>query len=198
MPKMWRVIQQQKFTLGSIMRARRVEKIINKKSEETMKNILFFENSLSLHKAIKLILGNEKIYSVEIVENIRQFETEISKKKFDLLIANYKLIFSYLDKKTRTEQNILFLYENEDNIKDLDNIPNYYFIEKPFASNDFKVLVNNILQIREENMKEPIHIDITSSEMENYMKNIIDKWVKEQAPKYAKDIIREEIIKLIS
>lgn len=163
-----------------------------------MKNILFFENSLSLHKAIKLILGNEKIYFIKIIDNFKDYEYEISKQNFDLVIANYKLFFAHFAKKNRTEKNILFLYENDDSIKELENISSYYFIEKPFTSHDFKLLVDNILQVKEEKIKDPIHIDITSSEMENYMKNIIDKWVKEQAPKYAKDIIREEIIKLIS
>lgn len=163
-----------------------------------MKNILFFENSLSLHKAIKLILGNEKIYFIKIIDNFKEYEYEISKQNFDLLIANYKLFFAHFAKKNRIEKNILFLYESDDSIKELENISSYYFIEKPFTSHAFKQLVDNILQVKEEKIKDPIHIDITSSEMENYMKNIIDKWVKEQAPKYAKEIIREEIIKLIS
>ncbi len=163
-----------------------------------MKNILFFENSLSLHKAIKLILGNEKIYFIKIIDNFKEYEYEISKQNFDLVIANYKLFFAHFAKKNRIEKNILFLYESDDSIKELENISSYYFIEKPFTSHAFKQLVDNILQVKEEKIKDPIHIDITSSEMENYMKNIIDKWVKEQAPKYAKEIIREEIIKLIS
>ena len=55
-----------------------------------MKNILFLENSLALHKAIKLILANEKFYNVNIVSTQKNFDLEVNKEKFDLLIEKYK------------------------------------------------------------------------------------------------------------
>lgn len=162
-----------------------------------MKNILFLENSLSLHKAIKLILANENLYKIFIVTNSKNFDLEVSKNIFDLLIVNSKF-YNALDKKKIENQRLLIIYESKQDIENIPKNNKYFFLQKPFASVEWKNLIDSILDIHEMKEKEAIHIDIKSTEIENYMKDLIDKWVKEQAPKYAKDVIREEILKLIS
>ena len=162
-----------------------------------MKNILFLENSLALHKAIKLILANEKFYNVNIVSTQKNFDLEVNKEKFDLLIINSKF-YNLLDKKKIDDQTVLLIYEDKQEIEHITKKSKYFFLQKPFASSEWKKIIDNILDIHEIKEKESIHIDVKSTEMENYMKDLIDKWVKEQAPKYAKDVIREELLKLIS
>lgn len=198
MPKMWRIIQQQKFTLGSIMRARSEEKYCFMSVGNGMKKILFFENSLLLHKAIKLILENEKIYSIEVIAQEKKFENEFNKKNIDLYILNFEIFYPLMKKFNLNNKKIIFIYEDSDAIKSMEKSNNLHFIKKPFISSEFKNLVDRILQVDDVNENNSIHIDIKSTELENYMKELINQWIREQAPKYAKDIIREEINKLIS
>ncbi|WGL59083.1 hypothetical protein QEJ31_11185 [Pigmentibacter sp. JX0631] len=162
-----------------------------------MKNILFLENSLALQKALKLILANEKIYNINVVSNPKNFDLIVSKEKFDLLIVNSKF-YNLLEKKKIENQTVLLIYENKQEIEHITKKNKYFFLQKPFASSEWKKVIDDILDIHEIKETEAIHIDIKSTEIENYMKEIIDKWVKEQAPKYAKDVIREELLKLIS
>lgn len=162
-----------------------------------MKKILFFENSLSLHKAIKLILSNLNIYDVKIVDTLAKFEKEKKSHIFDLIISNVNLINPDKYKKNMELQSVLFMYEVSDSLKEHKELINYHFIEKPFSSMEFKKKVDFILGIDEDLSDKSEQQKPADQIIQNFVKETMDKWLREQAPQYAKEVIREEIMKLI-
>ena len=90
------------------------------------------------------------------------------------------------------------MHEKSDSLDDFKGMKNINFIEKPFLSKDFKKIVDSILGIAN-NHEENIIMSFESEKVvQEITKETVEKWLKEQAPYYAKEVIREEILKLIS
>lgn len=169
-----------------------------KKVVETMKKILLFDNSFLLQKAIKLILSNENIYDIIIVDNLESFEKKYSPKKFDLIISHVDLINVTNNKKEFKSQKFLLMFETSDcndKFKDSNSI---YYIDKPFSCERFKNKVNSILGIDERNMSKIENTGFSEQMLFFQARETIEKWLRDEAPKFAKEVIRDEILKLIS
>jgi len=162
-----------------------------------MKKILFFESSLSLHKAIKLILSNVNLYEITIVENLIKFEKEKKSQIFDLIITNVNLVNINLFKKNMEYQNILIMFEKSDSIKDFEKENHFNFIEKPFLSIDFKKKVDFLLGVDDDSLTVLDQQNSSEKLIQSFVKETLEQWLRDQAPQYAKEVIREEITKLI-
>ncbi|MBX9838214.1 hypothetical protein [Silvanigrella sp.] len=162
-----------------------------------MKKILFFESSLSLHKAIKLILSNVNLYEITIVDNLIKFEKEKKSQIFDLIITNVNLVNINLFKKNMEYQNVLIMFEKSDSIKDFEKGDHFNFIEKPFSSIDFKKKVDFILGVDDDSLSVLEQQNSSEKLIQSFVKETLEQWLREQAPQFAKDVIREEITKLI-
>lgn len=163
-----------------------------------MKKILFFESSYLLQKAVKLILSNTNIYEITIVDNVSKFEKENRLHIFDLIISHIDLIKLPINKKNLDFQNVLLMYEESDSIKEFKNLNSIHFIEKPFSTEEFKKKIDFILGVDEiiiNNIKDQ---KISDNTIHAFAKEAIEKWLREEAPQYAKEVIRDEILKLIS
>ena len=164
-----------------------------------MKKILFFENSPLLQKAIKLILFNSHFYEITIVENLAKFENAKKSQIFDLIISHIDLMKPPVNKNTYVFQNILLMHEKSESIKEFKDFNLLYFIEKPFTSQNFKEKVDFILGIEDINSnKIETESKISNKLIQGIAKETLENWLREEAPKYAKEVIREEIMKLIS
>lgn len=163
-----------------------------------MKKILFFENSVLLHKVVKLVFSNASVYNFTIVENLADFEKLLISKDFDMIISHIDLFILTKFKNKNDIKNILLMHEKSDSLDDFKGMKKVNFIEKPFLSKDFKKMVDSILGI-ENSYEENIIMSFESEKVvQEITKETVEKWLKEQAPYYAKEVIREEILKLIS
>ncbi|BBH52306.1 hypothetical protein [Fluviispira sanaruensis] len=165
-----------------------------------MKKILFFENSSSLQKALKILFSNSDVYLLHFAENREKFETCLKESIYDLIVSHIDQIFTdgkiNIKKKNWTHENILLMYENGDDISQLQKDGYVNFIEKPFSGVDFKNKVNFLLAI--DDIISTKEFTASSKDVEGYIKEKVDKWLIEVAPQYAKEVIREEILKLIN
>ncbi len=163
-----------------------------------MKKILFFESSHLLQKAVKLILSNSSIYDITIADNLAKYDKENRSHIFDLIISHIDLIKLPIHKKNLDFQNVLLMYEKSDSIKEFRDLNFIHFIEKPFSTEEFKKKIDFILGVDDsiENKKE--ESKISEKIIHAFAKETIENWLREEAPKYAKEVIRDEILKLIS
>lgn len=88
------------------------------------------------------------------------------------------------------------MHEKSDSIVEYQEEGFINFMEKPFTGLEFKNKVDFLLGVEESAKIENsyAHPDL----LHIYAKEAIEKWLKEQAPQYAKEVIREEIMKLIN
>jgi DNA-binding response OmpR family regulator len=163
-----------------------------------MKKILFFESSHLLQKAIKLILSNTNIYDITIVESLSKYEKESRSHIFDLIISHIDLIKLPISKKHLDFQNVLLMYEKSDSIKEFKDFNLIHFIEKPFSIEEFKKKIDFILGVDNGSENKKDEPRISEQMIHDFAKETVEKWLREEAPKYAKDVIRDEILKLIS
>ncbi|APJ03074.1 hypothetical protein [Silvanigrella aquatica] len=162
-----------------------------------MKKILFFENSPLLQKAIQLILSNNHIYEITIVDSLTKFEKENHIRVFDLIISHIDLIKMHTKNKNFDFQKFLLMYEKFDSIKEFKDMNFIHFIEKPFTSEELKKKIDFILGVHEKDIKISNN-KVTDDKLNQHAKDAVEKWLREEAPKFAKEVIRDEILKLIS
>ncbi len=163
-----------------------------------MKKILFFESSHLLQKAIKLILSNTNIYDITIVDNLTKYDKENRAHIFDLIISHIDLIKLPIHKKNLDLQNVLLMYESSDSIKEFRDFNFIYFIEKPFSTEEFKKKIDFILGVDDNIESQKEESRVSEQMIHTFAKETLDKWLREEAPQYAKDVIKDEILKLIS
>ena len=163
-----------------------------------MKKILFYETSHLLQKAIKLILSNTNLYEIIIVESLAKYEKENRSHIYDLIISHIDLIKIPTNKKNFDFQNILLMYEKSDSIKEFKDFNLIHFIEKPFTTEELKKKIDFILGVDDDFQVKIEEPKVSEQMIHSFAKETIEKWLREQAPQYAKDVIRDEILKLIS
>lgn len=170
----------------------------------SMKKILFFESSHFLQKAVKLILSNTNKYNVTIVDHFEKFEKENRSHHYDLIISHIDLIKLPIPKKNLVPQNLLLLYEKLDSIDEFKNYDSIHFIEKPFTTESFTKKIDFILGFKEfeyahKSALNPTENHKISEQFIHFVaQETVEKWLREKAPQFAKDVIRDEILKLIS
>ncbi|KAB8031762.1 hypothetical protein [Fluviispira multicolorata] len=165
-----------------------------------MKKILFFENSPALQRAFRILFSNIDVYDIHFVESREKFELCLKDDIFDLIVSHIDKLFTdekiNIKKKNWSHESILLMYENGDNISHIQADGYVNFIEKPFDGATFINKVNFILGI-DDNIPTKEFLSPTK-EVEEFIKEKVEKWLIETAPQYAKEVIREEILKLIN
>jgi DNA-binding NtrC family response regulator len=165
-----------------------------------LKKVLLIEDSPSMKKVAQMVLTPQIGFELKCVENEHQLLQALETYSPDVVVAWLYVMAEkspiYFKKLRNICENILLLHDPADNLRPFLNEGLTEFLCKPFSGEDLCQAIHRVLKTIP-TAEDAYHINQWQETMQAEIRQMVTVWLDKNLPELAKDVIREELAKLL-